>query len=233
MSAPGHVRAVIFDLDDTLLDHRGSTEDALTAWLPSLGAAAGPDLVQAWFDLESQHFESWRAGLISFTEQRRRRLRDFLPLVGAPTVSDAHLDTVFAAYLAQYEQAWRAFDDVGPALEALAALDVPAVVLTNGSTAQQHAKVEAIGIRDAVVATLAAEELGLAKPAPQAYLAACARLGLPPHEVLHVGDRHDLDVLAARDAGLQALHLDREQRGDEPPTGRLTSLAELAARLRR
>ena len=59
----------------------------------------------------------------------------------------------------------------------------------------------------------------------------CRRLGLAPAEVVHVGDRHDLDVVAARAAGLRALHLDRDGRGVEPAEGRLSSLTELAGRI--
>lgn len=225
------VRAVVLDLDDTLLDHRGSTTRALAAWLPTLGAVADPGLVRAWFAVEDRHFESWRAGLIGFAEQRRRRLRDFLPLVGRPVGPDAELDRVFGGYLRQYERSWRAFDDVRPALDRLVAQGLVVGVLTNGTTVQQTAKVTAMGLDDVVARVVTAEELGVAKPAARAYRATCALLAVPPAEVLHVGDRHDLDVVAARAAGLRALHLDREGRGVEPPEGRLTRLAELPGRL--
>nr|WP_198423965.1 HAD family hydrolase [Microlunatus antarcticus] len=225
------VRAVVFDLDDTLLDHRGSTTAALAAWLPGLGVEPAPGLEQAWFDLEDEHFESWRSGLISFDEQRRRRLRDFLPLVGQAVGPDAELDLVFVGYLEQYERAWRPFDDVRPAVDDLVDRGIALAVLTNGSTAQQTAKVAAIGLSDCVAGVVTAEQLGVAKPAPQTYRAACRLLSVAPAETVHVGDRHDLDVVAARAAGLRALHLDRHRREEEAPAGRITTLAELSARL--
>ncbi|MGI3785633.1 MAG: hypothetical protein ACRYG2_33210, partial [Janthinobacterium lividum] len=64
LAVPAPVRAVIFDLDDTLLDHQGSVQHALAAWLPSVGAVASSDLVRAWSDLGRRHFESWRGGRI-------------------------------------------------------------------------------------------------------------------------------------------------------------------------
>jgi FMN phosphatase YigB (HAD superfamily) len=36
------VRAVVFDLDDTLLDHTGSVRAALSAWLPQETASSPP-----------------------------------------------------------------------------------------------------------------------------------------------------------------------------------------------
>ena len=190
-----------------------------------------PGLVGAWFEVEDRHFEAWRAGSVTFEEQRRRRLRDFLPLVGRPVGPDDELDAVFAGYLRWYERSWLAFPDVRPAVDGLAAHGLVLAVLTNGRADQQHAKVRAIGLQGDLAAVLTSEELGVAKPDPEAYLGVCRRLGLAPTEVVHVGDRHDLDVLAARAAGLRALHLDRDGRGVEPPGGRLSSLTELAGRI--
>jgi len=226
---------VVLDLDDTLLDHRGSTRRALAGWLGDLGHLGdGVDesLERAWFEVEDRHFDAWRAGLIGFEEQRRRRLRDFLPLLGRAVGTDGELDVVFGGYLRWYERSWQAFADVRPALDALVARGLVLAVLTNGRAGQQRAKVAALGVEEAVSFVLTSEEVGAAKPAPEAFLATCRRLGVAPDRVVHVGDRHDLDVLAARAAGLRAVHLDREGLRLEPPEGRITSLAELPARLR-
>jgi putative hydrolase of the HAD superfamily len=227
----GLVEAVVFDLDDTLFDHTRSTRRALDGWLQTLGVAVSSSLAVEWSTLEARHFEAWRAGAISFEEQRRRRLRDFLPLIGRPVGADAELDSVFAGYLHCYEESWQAFDDARPALDELVAAGLVLAVLTNGTAAQQQAKVERIGLVAHLAAVVTSEELGVAKPAPQAYLATCRRIGSDPTRTLHVGDRHDLDVVAARAAGLPALHLDRLGGDDEPPEGRLRSLTELAPRL--
>ena len=76
---PTTVRAVIFDLDDTLFDHGESVRTALTRWLPQVASTDLNQVTKAWFDLEHMHYDSWRAGHISFDEQRRRRIRDFWP----------------------------------------------------------------------------------------------------------------------------------------------------------
>jgi putative hydrolase of the HAD superfamily len=221
------VQAVVFDLDGTLLDHHGAVRQALHGWLPLLGVTASPDLLAAWLRAEDRHFPAWRAGRTSFAEQRRRRLRDFLPLIGLEPGEDEHLDRVFEGYLACYQAAWTAFEDVAPALALLRARSIPAAVLTNGTEEQQHAKLRAVGLLDALGPVLTAEALGVAKPDPAAYLLTCRCLGLSPDTVLHVGDLHDLDVLAARAAGLQAVHLDRAGSGPLEEPCRISSLREL------
>ncbi|MBD7982073.1 HAD family hydrolase [Oerskovia merdavium] len=224
-----HLRtqAVVLDLDGTLLDHEGAARAALAAWLPGLGVEVTAGLVDAWFAAEEEHFSAWRAGEIDFAEQRRRRLRDVLPLAGLEGGSDDGLDQVFAGYVAHYEASWTAFPDVEPMLAALRARNVPLAVLTNGTEDQQHAKLRAVGLDGRVGSVFTAEGLGVAKPARASYVQVCAALGVVPEEALHVGDRYDLDVVAARAAGLQAVHLDRDGRGpfDEPE--RIVSLAEL------
>ena len=221
------VRAVVFDLDDTLLDHRRSSTRALDRWLPNLGAVADDRAVAAWFEAEELHFPRWSAGEITSAEQRRHRLRDMLPAVGLPVGDDDELDRLFLDYLDHYRDCWVGFDDVPAAVDRLHRAGVRMAVLTNGLDAQQRAKVEALGLGGVVDPVVTAEALGVAKPDPAAYRAVCRRLGLAPATVLHVGDRHDLDVVGARAAGLQAVHLDRRGLGPVDDPARISSLDEL------
>ena len=219
---------MLLDLDGTLVDHEGAVADALRAWLPTLGVPADAGALDLWSTVQERHLVAWRERRITFPEQRRRRLRDFLPAVGVPFVDDdGHLDRVFDGYLRCYEQAWRVFDDVGAALAAITRAGLRTAVLTNGTAEQQNDKLRRVGLAGRVGPVYTAEGLGAAKPAAEAYLEACRLWGLPPAAVLHVGDRYDLDVEAARSAGLRAVHLDR---GNEGPGG-IASLRELAALL--
>lgn len=228
---PAAIRAVLLDLDDTLFDHSGSVRTALAQWLPHVPAATLGQLIDVWFDLERVHYDSWRAGAISFDEQRRRRIRDFWPHLGRQLDRDDDLDALFATYLTHYEHAWQAFDDAGSVLAELRRLGYLTAVLTNGATAQQNAKIDQIGLRDQLSAVITSEQLGVAKPDPGSYLGACQQLEVEPQHTLHVGDRYDLDVLSARAAGLHALHLDRNATGVADSEEPITSLHDLPARL--
>jgi putative hydrolase of the HAD superfamily len=101
------LRAMVFDLDGTLFDHPSAALSGLRTWPASLGRASTAELETAWFEAEERHFRSWRGGEIAFAEQRRRRLRDVLPLLDLPVGSDAELDAPFAdVFLAAYQAAW-------------------------------------------------------------------------------------------------------------------------------
>jgi putative hydrolase of the HAD superfamily len=226
------LRGVLLDLDGTLVDHEAAVTDALRAWLPSLGVSANADVLAVWSTLQERHLVDWRERRITFQEQRRRRLRDFLPVIGTPFIDDDdHLDRIFDGYLRCYEASWRVFDDVDEALAAIDLAGLQTAVLTNGTVEQQNDKLARVGLAGRVGPVYTAEELGAAKPAADAYLAACQRWGLPPAAVLHVGDRYDLDVEAARGAGLRAVHLDRKNEGRAHDRGRIASLRELAEML--
>jgi putative hydrolase of the HAD superfamily len=222
------IRGLIFDLDGTLVDHRSSVAGALRGWLPQFGLVFDEALLVEWLTAEQRHFPAWRSRRITFAEQRRRRLRDFLPLIGQSVGDDEQLDAVFAGYLAWYEASWMAFEDVEDAVRLVTRSGFRVAVLTNGTVEQQNAKMDRTGLAGKFGPVLTAEGIGAAKPDPRAYTTACLRLGLPAAQVLHVGDLHDLDVLAARAAGLRAVLLDRGDEGPHDETERITSLDQLA-----
>jgi putative hydrolase of the HAD superfamily len=230
LSRPTRLRGVLLDLDGTLLDEDGAEFDALQAWLPSLGVPATPALHTLWGDVSERHLKSWRQRRITFREQRRRRLRDFLPAIDIRYAED-DLDAVFGGYLQAYEKAWRAFPDAADALAAIADAGLAAAVLTNGTPEQQRDKLSRTGLAARVEAVFTPDDLGVSKPDPAAFRGACAHWGLPPDAVLSVGDRHDLDVLPARAAGLHAVHLDRHDAGPCDDPHRIRSLTDLPAHL--
>ena len=85
--------------------------------------------------------------------------------------------------------------------------------------------------RDRFEAVLCAAELGVAKPAPEAFHAACTALDLRPGEVAYVGDQPDIDARGAVEAGLRGIWLDRADSGGRPELNRITDLRQLPALL--
>jgi len=222
------VSAVVFDLDGTLFDHWSSARRGLSEWLAGLEVELTKELANAWFEAEERHVTHWREGVVSWAEQRRRRLRDFLPLIGVPVGTDDDLDQVFAGgYLLAYERAWVGYDDVDAALDAVHDFGVVTAMRTNGVQEQQEAKLAHLGLLGRIGPVFTAEGLGVAKPNPQAFHLVCAHLALPPGQVLYVGDDYEVDVLAARAAGLRAVYLDRVGTGPMTEHNRITTLAEL------
>jgi len=230
------IKAVVWDIDDTIFDYTTADLAGMRGHLAAEGLLDGYETVDQalahWREITDQQWASFAAGETDFEGQRRGRVRVFL---GQP-LTDAEADAWFQRYLAHYEAVWALFPDVLPALDTLAASHRHAV-LSNSSLHVQDRKLRVLGVRDRFESVLCAAELGVSKPAAEAFHAACDALELPPHEVAYVGDHPEIDGQGAADAGLLSIWIDRggaHTGADVGPTGprRITSLAELPAALR-
>jgi putative hydrolase of the HAD superfamily len=139
------LRALLFDLDGTLMDHDAARDAGFAAHLPAHAA-----LADEWRRLEAIHYGEYASGRIPFQEQRRRRVRGIHAAIGRDEPAEDACDAWFTAYLAHYRAGWAAFDDVVPALDALAGAipDVRLGIVTNGEGEPQRAKLAAIGLAE-------------------------------------------------------------------------------------
>lgn len=226
------IRAVLWDIDDTLFDYARADTAALGAHLSVEGLIdryrTVEEALARWKELTVVHWRRFEAGGVDFQDQRRERVRDFL---AAPGLTDAEADDWFERYIAHYEAAWELFPDALPVLDVLAR-DYRHAVLSNSSIHNQDRKLRLLGVRDRFEAVVCAAELGFAKPAAEAFHAACAALGLAPGEVAYVGDQPDIDARGAAEAGLRGIWLDRAGAGGRPELTRITDLHQLPGLLR-
>jgi putative hydrolase of the HAD superfamily len=229
------IRAVVWDVDDTLFDYTTADRAGMRAHLAAEGLLARWESAEAalvrWREVTDEQWARFAAGGLSFEDQRRDRVRVFLEA----ELTDAEADDWFRRYRTHYEAVWALFPDVLPALDALAAGNRHAV-LSNSSLHVQDHKLRTLGVHDRFEVILCAAELGVSKPEAGAFLAACAALELAPHEVAYVGDHPEIDGRGAADAGLLSVWIDRHglsTRGDASAgPHRIASLGELPAILR-
>lgn len=139
------------------------------------------------------------------------------------------LDAAFAEIFAHFAapRAWRVYHDVVPALEQLRRREVALAVVSNFD-ARLVALLEGSGLASYFSAVIASSEHGAAKPAPAIFHAALRACHAEPHSTLHVGDSLELDLRAARAAGLSAVRIDRDA---APDADTLDGLLGLLVRL--
>ncbi|MET9804787.1 HAD family hydrolase [Streptomyces sp. NPDC006368] len=225
------IRAVLWDIDDTIFDYASADRAGMQHHLEAEGLVDGYDSVDQalfrWKELTALHWRRFEAGGVAFEDQRRDRVRDFL----GRRLSDAEADAWFERYLAHYEAAWSLFPDTLPVLDVLAA-DYRHGALSNATIRNQERKLRALGVRDRFEVLVCAVELGVSKPAAEAFHAACTLMDLLPEEVAYVGDQPDIDARGAVEAGLTGIWLDRTGLGGRPELTRITSLDQLPGLLR-
>jgi putative hydrolase of the HAD superfamily len=202
------IRAVVWDVDDTIFDYTAADRAGMRGQLAAEGLLDGYASVEQaldhWRDLTDQQWARYAAGEVDWEEGRRDRVRAFL---GRP-LTDPEAEDWFLRYLGHYESAWALFPDVLPVLDTLAGSHRHSV-LSNSSIRVQDHKLRVLGVRDRFESVLCAAELGVSKPAAEAFHAACEALELPPHEVAYVGDHPEIDGQGAADAGMFSVWIDR------------------------
>ena len=236
-ASPPRIDYVVFDLDDTLVDHRSAATAALAhavgRWSPDSSSHDLDELLALWQRIEREHYDAYLRGDCTHAEQRLRRLAGFLPALGVEVGDEASLTAQFQHYLDAYMASWRPFADVPSCLDELAGFGIGIAVLTNGDPRQQRLKAERTGLLERLNLILTPADVGAPKPEAVAFTNACTMLGADPARTAYVGDNLEVDAVGATAAGLRGMWLDRDgsDAGAHPGVTRITSLSALAAAL--
>jgi putative hydrolase of the HAD superfamily len=186
------VRAVLFDLDETLYDREQLVRDIfrsqyeafrseLTIWDQERFVERGRALDDRGMGDKKQLYATLSAEMSIATELADRLHEDFWVRYGATCKPSA--DTVFA-------------------LEELRRRGIKLGVITNGSIWSQQMKLDSLGLNALFDVVLISEAEGIRKPDPAIFHRALAKLGVEPSEAVFVGDNPEADVMGARAAGL-------------------------------
>ena len=220
------VRAICFDLDNTLWDvwpvivrAEQKMYDFLSQRYPRVVANMTIEMMRkAREETAAAHPQMSH----DFTFLRKQTLREHAREFG---YAEAMVEEAFDAFI-QARNEVELYADVLPALEQLGKR-YRLFTASNG-----NADLGKIGIAHFFERTIAARHVGALKPDPAIFRKVIEGTDLQPHEVVYVGDDPQLDVAGARGAGMQAIWIDR-QGGDWPPeiapaTYTVRTLAELA-----
>lgn len=227
------IRALLLDVDDTIVDTRAAM---VTAGSVALGAL-WPDrpahhvaMAVRYYEDPERWFPRYASGEVRFDDMRVRRIEEVARAFGL-TLPAGALARYARAYDPAFRGAQRLFEDVPDLLDLARAMGLPVALITNSAAAPTTLKLEALGLLDAFDAVVTTDTLGFGKPDPRMYLEACRRVDTPASACVCVGDSLAWDVLGARDAGLRAVWLDRAGVGTDENVTRVTSLHELTSAL--
>lgn len=198
------VRAVLFDLDDTLFDHRRSARAALTEVHRAHGRGTAYDAFERAHTqfLEEMHIEVL-AGRVGLEEARRERFRRVFGSLGV-ALEDRDVHLTAAAYRDAYKLARRALAGAVDLLQALRSRARIAIV-TNNLLEEQQDKLRFCALAPFVDALIASEDVGVSKPDPAIFHIALDRVGVTSEEAVMVGDSWANDIAGAAGAGIRAV----------------------------
>ncbi len=200
-SAP---RAVLFDLDDTLFDHRRSARAALTGLHRLHGRGTDLDAFEREHTryLEVMHLEVL-AGRVGLDEARRERFRHVFQAFDIP-LADADVEAVASAYRSGYMTARRALDGAADLLLAVRP-HARIGIVTNNLLEEQQDKLAHCGLAPYVDVLIASEDVGVSKPDRGIFDIALQRLVVGAADAVMVGYSWANDIIGAVNAGIRAI----------------------------
>jgi putative hydrolase of the HAD superfamily len=211
------IRAILFDAAGTLLHVHPSVGEIYAREAERFGVRVPIETVNNAFRSAWRALRPYMHGKTPFhtsEEIERAWWRNLVERVFDdacdPDAFADRFDPFFESLYLRFEQpdVWCLFDDVMPTLEALQNRGIPIAIVSNWDSRLPRL-LRAMGIADRFQFILTSAEAGVSKPSPEIFHQALARLALPPHEVLHIGDSLEDDVHAAQRAGLQSVHICR------------------------
>ncbi len=197
------LKAILFDVDDTLFDRHGAqlmALDAVVREFPDVFASIDHRIVVDAF-LESDRIivQEFSESDYAFEEARSRRQRLFLRLLG---LDESPVEEMAEFYVEVYPRAHAPIEGAESVVEELAARFRLGVV-SNGFPDVQYQKLETLGIHRFFECIVLSEELGIRKPDPGIFWRATELLGVRPDDCLYVGDSYANDVVGANQAGMR------------------------------
>ena len=230
------MKALLLDLDDTLLAYSAGVDDS---WAAACGAVPLP-LESATLVAALAETRKW-----FWTGDPARHARERVNMLGAWTkivaealvrcgcADDALAAAIATDFAARRRAAMRLFPETRVVLDALRARALPLALVTNGDVRQQRDKIERHDLARYFGAIVIEGEFGCGKPDERVYHEALRQLGVQSEGAWMVGDHLEWDVLAPQRLGLTGVWIDREGAGlpathaDARPHRIIRSLSEL------
>jgi 5'-nucleotidase len=204
------LKAVLFDLDDTLFDHMHSSRQGLVAAIKdhhNLQQAQLFEVERLYTRLLDEYHIQVLQGKISLQQARFQRIQKLFEHYEVQA-GKQQIEQAIAQYVAGYRLARQ---PVPGSIQLLQALHgrVHIAVVTNNITAEQREKLQVCGLEPFVDTLITSEDVGAIKPDPAIFAIALQRIGCSAQEVVMLGDAWLADIIGAQRAGIRAVWLNR------------------------
>lgn len=230
-------RAILFDLDDTIISAYGRplvawrkvTREFAPALAPFDSQAVAEEIAAealAFWGDAGRH-RTWRQSL-----QQARRL---IVASALPGRDAAVTEAIADRFTRLRDEEMHLFPGAVETLEELRRLGVRMALITNGDGETQRGKIERFALARHFDHIQIEGEHGFGKPEERAYRHALGALQVRPAETWMVGDNLEWEVAAPQRLGITGIWFDGERKGlpaETPaqPHRIITSLRELLAR---
>jgi len=220
MSLP---KAILFDLDDTLLDYDSGAEGCWRAacelHVSALPGVTAEQLLAAIADQRDWYWQDprrHRSGRLNLELARREIVAGALQRIGLATNELANC--IARTYSDLRDAGLRLFPDALEVLSQLRSRGTRLALVTNGASEVQRGKIERFGLAPYFDCILVEGEFGTGKPDERVYGHAMKQLCVAPADTWMVGDNLEWEVEVPQRLGMVGIWYDVKGNGLPPST---------------
>ncbi|MBI3819663.1 MAG: TIGR02253 family HAD-type hydrolase [Planctomycetes bacterium] len=211
MPSPTRLRAIFFDIDDTLFSTTVFADKARRAAVDAMlahGLLGDRDLLM----------RELNEVVAEFSSNYEHHLDKLLLRLPASQLNGRNPAILVAAGVVAYHETksreLRVYDDVYEVLRELGKSGLLLGIISAGLTVKQAEKVVRLKITEFLDprAIFISDQIGISKPNPKLYRKACEAVGIEPREAMYVGDNPKADVEPAKKLGMVSVWMRRSGR---------------------
>ncbi|MBN8209665.1 HAD family hydrolase [Bacillus sp. NTK071] len=210
------IKAVLFDLDGTLLNRIASVEkfinDQYKRLSKELEMVDESDYCARFIELDNNGYR-WK------DEVYKQLVEEYQLAITSDELLDDYLE-FFQFHCIPYE-------GLRDLLLSLENQNYLMGLISNGRTDFQLKNLQALGIEGHFDSVHISQEEGVKKPDPEIFRRALGRLNVQPDEAVYVGDHHENDIIGAKSAGLKTIWKKGDQVSEGEESASVHSLLDI------
>lgn len=207
------IKAVFFDLYNTLVHYEPPQEELQAAALKELGVDVSPEVLRRPIVAADEliYSEIARRPLSHRSQEEKMALYiqyQETVLREAGLKYDQKLVLGLLGKMQQTKMNLVLFDDVAPALTDLKNRGIILGLISNVEQDMTETLTR-LGLPSWLEIVVTSQDAGASKPRPEIFQEALRRAGVQPPEAIYIGDQYQVDVIGANGAGMKGILLDR------------------------
>lgn len=200
------IKAVFWDIDNTILDYEKCSERAMEAVCQRFGTEYSTMLLGSFRRIDEGLWERQNREELTVEEVFQKRAEEMLAVMGLDLPANAFLDT----YAEEFGETTELVDGVEQALAECREKGCILYCASNGVHAMQVHRLEKAGLLDMFRDVYVSDDIGYEKPDHRFFDTCLSRSGVKKEEALMIGDGKLTDIEGAMRAGWHACWFDKK-----------------------
>jgi len=224
------IKAIIFDLDGTLIGQKKASSVVLTQFYSDnkmkFNNLGQKEFFDIWKKSGRKNLSEFLRGELTFEEIIINQILEFFKELKIP-IEKKEAKELYNKFLPIYEENMVLFEDVIPCLEFLKDEGYKIGIITNGNRKDQMEKLNRFGLTKFFSTITISGDVGVAKPGVEIFDKCIKQFDLFPDNIMYIGDLIEMDVYGAQNAGMRGVWLNRESKETEFEGTSIKDLKEL------